>query len=385
VKNLRGYAISMQSNSIKFLFINYWRSIDKKILISFFILFFLGIFFSFSSTSSLAGERLNKDFYFFFTKHLIFTLLAITIMIVISIVKTELFIKLTVPLFILSFVLLALVPIIGVEVKGAKRWIDFYLFRLQPIEILKPFFILITVKILTLEKLKNTQIKYILSFILLVSVTILLIDQPDLGQSILIIGSWIATVFISGVSIIYILIFFSIFLFALSSLLFFLPEKFGYITNRLITFFDPSQGDKFQSTSALEAIKLGGLTGQGMGEGILKESVPEAHTDYVIAVISEEYGSIVSIMILVIFLYISFRIIKNCFNQDNQFLKISLSGLASLLIFQTFIHAGVNTNLLPTTGMTLPFLSYGGSSLIGSAILAGLVLNYTKNKTYLYD
>ena len=122
-----------------------------------------------------------------------------------------------------------------------------------------------------------------------------------------------------------------------------------------------------------------------MGEGILKESVPEAHTDYVIAVISEEYGSIVSIMILLIFLYISFRIIKCCFNQNSQFLKISLSGLATLLIFQTFIHAGVNTNLLPTTGMTLPFLSYGGSSLIGSAILAGIVLNYTKNKVYLYD
>ena len=104
-----------------------------------------------------------------------------------------------------------------------------------------------------------------------------------------------------------------------------------------------------------------------------------------IAVISEEYGSLSSIIILFIFLYISFRIIKNCFNQDNQFLKIALSGLATLLIFQTFIHAGVNTNLLPTTGMTLPFLSYGGSSLIGSSVLAGLVLNYTKNKTYLYD
>ena len=99
-----------------------------------------------------------------------------------------------------------------------------------------------------------------------------------------------------------------------------------------------------------------------MGEGILKESVPEAHTDYVIAVISEEFGSLVSIMIVLIFLYISFRIIKNCFSQDSKFIKISLSGLTSLLIFQTFIHAGVNTNLLPTTGMTLPFLSYGGSS-----------------------
>ncbi len=375
----------MLENSFKFFLINYWSNIDKKILLCFFILFFLGLFFSFSSTSSLAGERLNKDYYFFFTKHLIYTFLAISIMIIISVIKTEILIKLVLPLFIISFILLALVPIMGVEVKGAKRWLDLYFFRLQPIEILKPFFILMTVKILTLEKLQKKQVKYILSFILLSSVIILLIEQPDLGQSILLICSWIATVFISGVSLLYILIFFSLFLILISSLLFFLPEKFGYIINRLVTFFDPTQGDKFQSTTALDAIRLGGLTGQGMGEGILKESVPEAHTDYVIAVISEEYGSLVSIMIIIIFLYISFRIIKNCFNQDNQFLKISLSGLATLLIFQTFIHAGVNTNLLPTTGMTLPFLSYGGSSLIGSAILAGLVLNYTKNKSYLYD
>tara|TARA_E500000178_G_C16947315_1_gene719461 strand:+ start:179 stop:1306 length:1128 start_codon:yes stop_codon:yes gene_type:complete len=375
----------MPENSFKFLVTNYWRNIDKKILLSFLALFFLGLFFSFSSTSSLAGERLNKAYYFFFTKHLIFTLLAMTIMIVISIIKTDILVKLSIPLFTISFLFLALVPFIGVEVKGAKRWIDLYFFRLQPIEILKPFFILMTVKILTFEKFKSSQIKYFLSFSLLCSVIILLIDQPDLGQSILLIGSWIATVFISGVSLIYIFIFFSIFLISLSSLLFFLPEKFGYIINRLVTFFDPSQGDKFQSSSALDAIKLGGLTGQGMGEGILKESVPEAHTDYVIAVVSEEYGSLVSIIILIIFLYISFRIIKNCFKQEDQFLRISLSGLATLLIFQTFIHAGVNTNLLPTTGMTLPFLSYGGSSLIGSAILAGLVLNYSKNKAYLYD
>ncbi len=375
----------MLKKSFKFFFINYWRNIDKKILFSFLTLFFLGLFFSFSSTSSLAGERLDKDYYFFFTKHLLFTFLALSLMFLISIIKTEFIVKFTSHLFIISLILLVLVPIIGVEVKGAKRWLDLYFFRLQPIEILKPLFILITVKILTFEKLKDSQTKYILSFILLISVIILLIDQPDLGQSILLTGSWVATVFISGISLTYIFVFFFLFIISLSSILFFLPEKFGYVINRLVTFFDPNQGDKFQSSSALDAIKLGGLTGQGMGEGILKESVPEAHTDYVIAVISEEYGSIVSIIILIIFLYISFRIIKNCFNQDNQFLKISLSGLATLLIFQTFIHAGVNTNLLPTTGMTLPFLSYGGSSLIGSAILAGLVLNYTKNTSYLYD
>ena len=164
-----------------------------------------------------------------------------------------------------------------------------------------------------------------------------------------------------------------------------LPEKFGYIINRLSSFIDPTKGDKFQSSSALDAIKLGGLTGQGMGEGVLKERVPEAHTDYIIAIISEEYGSIVSILIIFIFLYISFRIIKNCINLNDQLIKISLCGLASLLVFQTFIHVGVNTNLIPTTGMTLPFLSYGGSSLIGSSILAGVILNFTKNRTYINE
>ena len=231
----------MLENSFKFLFLNYWRSIDKKILLCFLILFFLGLFFSFSSTSSLAGERLNKEFYFFFTKHLIFTFLAVIIMIVISTFKTELLIKLVTPLFIISFALLAIVPIIGVEVKGAKRWIDLYFFRLQPIEILKPFFILMTAKLLTFEKYQNSQIKYIFSFVLLGSVIILLVNQPDLGQSILLLGSWVAAVFISGVSLIYIFTIFLIFSILLGSLLFFLPEKFGYIINRLITFFDPSQ------------------------------------------------------------------------------------------------------------------------------------------------
>ncbi len=375
----------MQENIFKLSLTNYWRNIDKKIFFSFIILFSLGLFFSFSSTSSLAGERLNKDYYFFFTKHLTFTSLSLVIMILISIIETSVLKRMVIPLFILSFIFLALVPLMGVEVKGARRWLDFYFFRLQPIEILKPFFILVTVNILTIEKFQNSKIKYFLSFLLLSSVIILLIDQPDLGQSILLVGSWIATVFISGVSLFYILSFFSVFLITISFILYLLPDKFGYVLDRLISFIDPSKGDKFQSSSALDAIKLGGLTGQGMGEGILKERVPEAHTDYIIAIISEEYGSIISITIILIFLFISFRIIKNCINQKDQLIKISLCGLATLLIFQTFIHVGVNTNLIPTTGMTLPFLSYGGSSLVGSSILAGVILNYTKNRINFYE
>ncbi len=370
----------MLKNLFKFEFNNYWRNIDKNILFGFFILFFLGLFFSFSSTSSLAGERLNKAYYFFFSKHLIFTALALLIMFIVSAIETSLLKKIIVPFFILFFILLILVPVIGIEVKGAKRWLNLYFFRLQPIELLKPFFILVTVKILTLERFNNSQIKYLVSFLLLASVIILLIEQPDLGQSILLIGSWIATVFVSGLSITFIFSFIISFVLIITSLLLIFPEKFGYIINRLITFFDPTKGDNFQSSKALDAIKQGGLKGQGMGEGILKDSVPEAHTDYIIAIISEEYGSIVSILIIAIFLYIAFRIIKNCVSLKDELLKLSLCGLVSLLIFQTFIHVGVNTSLLPTTGMTLPFLSYGGSSLMGNAILAGVILNYTKIK-----
>ena len=148
----------------------------------------------------------------------------------------------------------------------------------------------------------------------------------------------------------------------------------------MLSFLDPSKGDSFQSDKALDAVKQGGLKGQGMGEGILKDRVPEAHTDYIIAVITEEFGSLISILLVSIFLYIVFRIIKITVLENDNYIKMSLCGLSSLLIFQSFIHIGVNTSLLPTTGMTLPFLSYGGSSLLGSSILAGITLNYTQKR-----
>ena len=359
---------------------DYWRNINKDILFCFLALFFLGIFFSFSSTSSLAGERLNKDFYHYFSKHLIFSIIAILLMFFISYLKTSFLKKIILPIFAISLVMLIMVPFIGIEIKGSKRWLDLFFFRLQPVEIIKPFFVLITASLICRGKEKTSNYSYFLSLIILSIILILLLNQPDIGQSILLITTWISIIFISGIKISYIFIFFVLVTLSSILLLTIFPEKFGYISQRLITFIDPSQGDNFQTDKALAAIKQGGLKGQGMGEGILKDSVPEAHTDYIIAVITEEFGSIISIFVIIIFLYISYKIIKKCIKIYDDNSKISLCGLSSLLIFQTFIHIGVNTSLLPTTGMTLPFLSYGGSSLIGSSILAGVILNYTKNR-----
>ena len=370
----------MQENMFKLKFINYWRNIDKKIFFCFLILFFLGLFFSFSSTSSLAGERLNKDYYFFFTKHLVFTFLALIIMIFISSVNTSFLKKIIVPIFLFSFIFLALVPFFGVEVKGSKRWLNFgYLPRFQPIEILKPFIIITIGFLLTLKNIKNLYVRFILSFIIILPIILLLMIQPDIGQSILVIIVWLSLIFISGVNL---FLFFSSFFILggfVSYLIIYIP-KFSYIKLRLISFFNPSSVNSYQSDKASEAIINGGLFGKGIGEGTLNTKVPEAHTDYIISVISEEFGAISIILIMLIYLFLSFKVMKIIDKEDNNLIKLILLGCVVLILMQTFIHVGVNIRILPTTGMTLPYLSNGGSSIISTAIISGIILNFTKRK-----
>ena len=363
----------------------WWRNVDKQILFLFTLLLLLGLLFSFSSTTSIISEKMNKQTYFFFIKHLIFVVISFFVIFIISIQEKKKLIKFLTYLFFFSIMLLFLTLIIGVEVKGSKRWIDVYTyFRFQPVELVKPLFIIFISKIIVSnEKIKINK-RYFHSFLILLLIVTVLINQPDLGQTLLLIASWLTVIFVSGFNMLVLSIFSVILLSFIILLIFSFPEKFGYILLRIKTFLDPNTGDNFQSQKALEAIKQGGLTGQGMGEGILKERVPEAHTDYIIAVISEEFGVIFVLFIVIIFLFIGYKVFNKLLSISDEFLKLALVGLVSLLIVQTFIHIGVNIRMFPTTGMTLPFLSYGGSSLIGSSIIAGVILNFTR-KDYLRD
>jgi len=210
-------------------------------------------------------------------------------------------------------------------------------------------------------------------------VILLLISQPDLGQAILILFTWFSLIFISGINLLFFLGFFTL----TFSILFYLilyVSKFEYIKNRLFSFIDPNSGNNYQSERASEAISNGGFFGQGIGEGTLNSKVPEAHTDYIISVISEEFGVVIVLFIMIIFLILSYNILKKINNEGDDKVKLILTGIASIILFQTFIHIGVNIRLLPTTGMTLPFLSYGGSSIISTSILSGIILNLTKRK-----
>ena len=357
----------------------WWRNVDKQILFLFAFLFLLGLFFSFSSTSSIAAEKVNKETYFFFLKHFIFVFISLFLLIIISILNKKKLMQFLPYLFIISVVLLCLIPILGVEVKGSKRWLDLpFLPRFQPIELVKPLFIIFSAKIIVLNEKTNLYSRYLYSFLVLLFIIIFLIYQPDIGQTLLLLLTWVTMIFVSGINMVFLSILGLVMLSVIVLLIFLFPEKFGYVYTRIKTFFDPNAGDNFQSHKALDAIKQGGLTGQGMGEGILKDKVPEAHTDYIIAVISEEFGIIFVLIIVMIFLFINYKVLYKVLGAQDEFLKLSLIGLISLLTIQSFIHIGVNTRLFPTTGMTLPFLSYGGSSLIGSSIIAGIILNFTR-------
>jgi len=363
----------------------WWRNVDKQILFLFVFLLLLGLLFSFSSTTSVMSEKMNKQTYFFFIKHLVFVSISLFLIFMISVQNKEKLIKILTYLFIASTVLLFLTLIFGVEIKGSRRWLDFgFLPRFQPIELLKPLFIIFIAKIIVSNEKTQIYKRYLYSFFALLIIILILINQPDLGQILLLTLTWVTMIFVSGFNMFILSILGFLFLLTISLLIFLLPGKFGYVFLRIKTFLDPKAGDNFQSQKALETIKEGGLTGQGMGEGVLKDMVPEAHTDYIIAVISEEFGAIFVLFIIMIFLFIGYKVLNKVFSGNNEFLKLALVGLISLLIIQTFIHIGVNIRLLPTTGMTLPFLSYGGSSLVGSSIIAGIILNFTRKDSVRY-
>ena len=372
----------MQNNIFFFKFYyEWWKNIDKSILLLICLLFTIGLFFSLVSTSLIASDKLETNSYFFFFKHLIYVFIGIFIIFIFSSLQTNQLLFYSYFLFFITLFSLFLVPIIGVEVKGSKRWIDlFFLPRFQPIELLKPFLIIMIATILCSVRSSNLYLKYLLSIFLISVISLFLIIQPDIGQTLLVVFSCAVLIFTSGISI-FLLVGFSIFaLIPLAYLIIYVP-KFDYIQSRIFSFFNRETGThNFQSDKAIESITSGGYFGKGIGEGTLKNRVPEAHTDYIISVISEEFGVVAIILILLLFLMFIYMVLKKINYEKEDKIKLVLIGCVSLILMQATIHVGVNIRLFPTTGMTLPFLSYGGSSIVSISILSGIILNLTKRK-----
>ena len=369
------------NNSFYKFYYSWWKNINKSVLFLIIILFGFGLFFSLVSTSLIASDKLDTNSYYFFFKHFSYIGIGVFTIILFSSLNHNDLIKISKILFVLCLFFLILVPIAGVEVKGSKRWIDFIFFpRFQPIELLKPFLIVIIAHVLSYENKKNVYYKYFLSFLIIIPVILLLIAQPDIGQSFLIFLTWLSLIFISGINLVIFFVFFGLVLISLIAVVFFFPNKFGYILIRLKSFFDPTSGNNYQSEKASEAIINGGFFGKGIGEGTLKNRIPEAHTDYIVSVISEEFGVLFIILLMIIFLFLVYQVFKKLYFENDNQIKLILVGSISIILLQALIHIGVNIRLFPTTGMTLPYISYGGSSIISTSILSGIIINLTKRK-----
>jgi len=297
----------INNSSLNSIYYNWWKNIDKTIFLLIIILFSLGLFFSLVSTSLIASDKLDTNNYFFFFKHLVYIFIGLLTLVFFSSLSEKNLFRFSIYLFFITLFFLFLVPIFGTEVKGSKRWLNlFFLPQFQPIELLKPFIIIFVATILCSEKNYNIYIKYLLTIISIIPTGLLLIMQPDIGQTLLVFLSWAILVFVSGINLLFILLFISLSIISLLYVVFFIP-KFIYIKSRILSFFNPDGGThNFQSDKAIEAISSGGFFGKGIGEGTLKTRVPEAHTDYIVSVIRGVWCYCNNIFINFIFIFYLF-------------------------------------------------------------------------------
>jgi len=363
----------MQNEQLNIFFYNWWRSIDRKIFITTIILIFIGCLISFGATPSIA-IKYGLEPYYFVKKHLIFTPVAFFF-----IFFTSLFSKVGIKRFFLFIFLISIFFIfysffIGIESKGSIRWVYFFGYSFQPSEFLKVSFIIICAWIFSSKNQLKVINNQIFSFILYLFVSGLILYQPDFSMFIIISSVYFGQLFINGLKwkwVIACSFFFSFVFFVTYFLL-------SNVKIRIDNFFDPSTGDNYQISKSLQAIKEGGLFGKGPGMGTVKDNLPDAHTDFIFSVIAEEFGLISCLFVIIFFIYLIFKIYKRVKNEKYLFVILSVSGLVIQLGSQIFVNIGSTIGLIPTTGTTLPFISYGGSSMISTALNIGVILALTR-------
>ena len=348
----------------------WWWTIDRLLLTSFFILIIFGVLLVMASSQHLA-ESLNISSHHFTLRHIFFGILSIPIIIFFSILnERQTKILCIIGLFI-SICLLFLILIEGEKIKGAQRWLYIGNFSFQPSEVCKPFYVIFNAWILSLWIQKTKFPGWIWSISSIILISILLLLQPDIGMTIVMIFTWGFQLFITGIPLIIIICL----ILAFPIFMILAYNHFNHVKIRIDNFLD---GKTHQIAKSLQSFESGGFWGKGPGEGFYKKSLPDAHSDFVFAVAAEEYGAFICCFIIVIYGLIIFRSFLLTLKNNSLFFILSVSGLAFQLGFQSLIHMASNTDLIPTKGMTLPFLSYGGSSILASAITAGILLSLTK-------
>ncbi|MFT7144003.1 MAG: cell division protein FtsW [bacterium] len=378
--SLEGYKSKMASrinrNSSHPL-LRWWRSLDHTVYTLVGVLMVFGLASVMLASTGVSGTyELGSNDYHFAKKQLVFVILAFPLMTLLSTLNAKQIKRIGVALALFSGLAIVLTLFSGDGVKGANRWVRVFGVSLQPTELMKPALVILTAALLAPIEASIRVRNFILSLLALTAVCGLTFLQPDFGMVIMFCGVWFVQAYLSGVPLTWVMFMVVGGMSTVIGAYSFLP----HVKSRIERFFDPSSGDSYQVDQAREALLSGGFLGRGPGEGVVKHHLPDAHTDFIFAVIAEEFGILTCLLLLIVFALIVFRGFSSILDQKDRFIFLAGFGLLTTFTMQTLVNIGVVMNVLPTTGMTLPFISYGGSAMIGVSFTMGFLLALTRIK-----
>jgi cell division protein FtsW len=353
----------------------WWWTVDRWSLAALGLLLAAGALLVMAASPAVA-ERIGLDAFHFVRRQGVYLVPAIVVMIGISLMTPLNIRRLAVVGFVLVLALMVATLVFGHEVKGARRWLSIAGFVLQPSEFIKPFFAVVAAWMFAEHQRGQGFPGAIIAALLLVLVTGLLVLQPDFGMTVVIGAVWFAQFFMAGMPMTWIGALALVGLVGIASAYALLP----HVASRIDRFLDPASGDSFQVDTALAAFRTGGLTGRGPGEGTVKSILPDAHTDFIFAVAGEEFGLFACLFLVALFAFVVLRGLARMLAERNAFVMLAAAGLLVQFGVQAIVNMGVNLRLMPAKGMTLPFISYGGSSLLALALGMGMVLALTRRR-----
>ena len=365
----------MVSRATRTPFGEWWWTVDRYTLMAIGALLIAGIVLSLAASPPVAG-RLGLEPFFFVNRHIIYLLPSIAILLAVSFLSPRQIRRLSLIVFALSVIMVAATPYFGPEIKGARRWLVLAGVNIQPSEFLKPAFVIIVAWLFAESAKRPEMPTNAIALSLLGVVVSLLVMQPDFGQTMLILLVWGALFFMAGMRLVWVFGLAGTAMVGLVGAYYTVP----HVTRRIQRFLNPASGDSFNIDIATESFMRGGWFGQGPGEGTVKRILPESHTDFVFAVAAEEFGVALCLVLVALFAFIVIRALMRALRNEDPFARFAATGLAMLFGMQSAINMSVNLHLIPAKGMTLPFISYGGSSMLSLAYGIGMLLALTREQ-----
>src|SRR5476649_508453 len=353
----------------------WWWTVDRLTLAAIGALMLAGVVLSLAASPPVAG-RLGLDPFYFVNRHILYLFPAIAILLAVSFLSPRQIRRLSIAVFVVSLIMVAATPFYGVEIKGARRWLVLFGLNLQPSEFLKPAFVILVAWLFGESAKRPDMPTNAISLGMLLMVVALLVVQPDFGKTMLIVLVWSALFFMAGMRLMWMFGLAGMAGIGLLSAYYTVP----HVARRIQRFLDPASGDTFNIDIATESFMLGGWFGKGPGEGTVKRLLPESHTDFVFSVAAEEFGVALCLALVSLFAFIVVRALLRAMRNDDPFTRFAGAGLTMLFATQSAINIAVNLHLIPAKGMTLPFISYGGSSMMSLAYTMGMLLALTREQ-----